>query len=234
MFNFFCIFEDSNKKKWSPLKLNLNAFWESDNVLLNASAITTFIDKTGNGFDLTQTVTAAKQPAYNTGGAGGKPYARSDGIDDTMGNTGNVFPAGDFTMFLICASVSGGNTGEWLSHSVSGGNEDMHFYGGTETQFRRVSTGPVATLTARKPSLVVYTASGLDEAIYIDNAAPITTIGTRVAGGNRQAWLFGGGAASAFPRKFDFYAAGIKSGVLNSTQLQKLWNFGRSKYLLTP
>lgn len=218
-------FDDNSKKKWTPRKLGAPVFWYrmDKNIILNGSTIATIKDNSNNGFDLTQGTTA-RQLAYNAGS--GRPYASSDGVDDTIGNTGDVWPTGDFTLFYVGDSISGGNTGEWISKEVSGGDEDLHFYGGTETQFRRVSTGPIATVSARVPFMAAYTALNRDEKIYINNAGPISTSTTRpLTSNNRKLFILGGGAAAPFPRKAIFREALCFNRALSANEILQAFYF---------
>lgn len=233
MKNFITLFGQP-KKKFSPRQLSGLTVWlRADlGVTLNVSAVSTWNDQSGNTNHVTQ-ATSSKQPAFNASGSNGKPYIRSDGVDDVLRCTNNVWPAGDLTVFAVLASISG-KSGEFFCDSGVGGDSRNHFYSAVATSLQRFNTGPTATLSAGTIALVVYTATGTgagsSESMYLNNGTPATVTNSRPVLNQRGLDLFGVGATPLLACSYDLYEFGILNRVASSAELTKIYKYAKLRY----
>lgn len=65
-----------------------------------SGSVRTWVDKSGSGFNVTNS-TAAQQPGYNATGLNGKGVLTFDGTTDRLVNAGAVVPGDDVTMFIV-------------------------------------------------------------------------------------------------------------------------------------
>lgn len=87
----------------------------------NASAVATWVDKSGNGRNFTQ-ATGTSQPTYRLNIQGGKPVLRFDGTDDFLSNTSvYTLPSSDCTIFMVLTSAATSVRALSFSTSGSGG-----------------------------------------------------------------------------------------------------------------
>lgn len=187
----------------------LLAWYRGDlGITLNGSNVSSWEDQSGNGFTLVQG-TANKQPAYTASSAifNNLPCLRGNGVNNVLACLSNVWPTTNFTVISVIASVSGGATGEYFSCLQGGGNAALHFYGGSETEFKRASTGASKTLTSATKSIITYTGSGSGagsiEKAYLNGGNVNTVSDLAPIISNRALYVFGADATPIFPRKYD-------------------------------
>jgi hypothetical protein len=121
----------------------------------NASSVSSWVDKSGNGNTVTQ-ATGANQPTYRTNVLNGKPVVRFDGVNDLMGKSSASSLGTTVTMFVVGttngnASTRGTffdystgaatNTGANIVQRDAGPDMTVGFFDGTLDQF---SSGAIA------------------------------------------------------------------------------------------
>lgn len=76
-----------------------------------AGTVATWVDKSGSGFNVTQS-TAANRPTYTVGALNGQNVITFDGTNDKLTNTGATIAGNDYTMFIVFdRSIAGGRDG---------------------------------------------------------------------------------------------------------------------------
>ena len=74
--------------------------------------MSSWADQSGNGNNLTQG-TASQQPLFCSLRIKGKPYVKSDGVNDVATSSGSVWPA-DTTTLVAVLSTRSGSSGEFF------------------------------------------------------------------------------------------------------------------------
>lgn len=97
------------------------------------SAVSTWKDRSSNGYDVTQ-ATGANQPTLQTGEVGGSSIVRFDGSNDYLIRSDTGFPTGNLTIIGVHKQSSlipsGGNYRSILQYgSAALGQAIFHFYG---------------------------------------------------------------------------------------------------------
>lgn len=141
-----------NPRQVGSLRLWLDATDPAGNGIqpANASAVSSWVDKSGNGNTVTQG-TGANQPVYQTGVLNGKPVVRFDGTNDLMVKSSASSLGTTVTMFVVGttngnASFNRGtffdystgavtNTGANLIQKETSPNMAVGFFDGTLDQF---------------------------------------------------------------------------------------------------
>lgn len=226
------------KAIFNPKKLNGLLIWlRSDLGITIGTGVSTWADQSGNGNNVTQ-ATGSRQPAYTTSSAvfNNRPCLRGDGVDDVLSNTGNVWPTTSLTLFAVLASVSGGTAGEWFSDAQGGGNAPLHFYGGTETQWKRHSVGPELTLTSATKTIITYSVTGSGagsvEKAYKNGGGTVTVNDAALAIVDRKLFIFDAAAATIFPRKYDLAEFIIYNRVLSASEQRRVERYLSKRYVI--
>lgn len=221
----------SSKKKFGPKSLSGLVIWlRADlGITLNSGNVSSWADQSGNGNNLTQG-TASQQPLFVASGSKGKPYVKSDGVNDVLASSGSVWPA-DTTTLVAVLSTRSGSSGEFFCDPGVGGDSRHHFYGASETAIQRLTSGPSKTLTSQTTSYIVYTASGLVESLYLNGGSATTTSTTRPGSANNILNIFAVGAAAVLPRSFDLYEFMIYNRVLSATEISKINAYCSRRYI---
>lgn len=224
----------SNSRLFSPKDISGLTIWlraDSTAVTLNGGNVSNWADQSGNGKDVSQ-ATAAKQPLYVASSANfnNKPCIRSDGINDVLESSVNVFPGASYTLFAVLATISG-SSGEFFCNPFVGGDSPTHFYGGTETTFQRFS-GVSKTLTSQTKTIVTYTVATADETLSLNGGTETTGSSAPTATASKLN-LFGVGATPLLPRSFELAEFLMYSRVLSSTEQRYIQVGLASRYAIT-
>lgn len=137
----------------------------------NGTSIVQLTDLSPNANNLTQ-ATVSRRATFVKAGKNGLGIAQFDGVDDCYLKVGDVWPAGDVTLFAVLAP---GTSGEYFGQqNAVGGNLAYHFYnnGGT---FTRWDSGPNKSgVVAGTWGLFTYYASGSNETLCLNGANPVS------------------------------------------------------------
>lgn len=200
-------------------------------ITLNGSTVASWGDLSGNGRTVSQ-ADPTKQPTFVASSStfNGKPCVRSDGSNDVLASSVNVWPATSYTLMAVLATVSG-SSGEYFANPGVGGNSPEHFYGAAETTFQRFN-GVSKTLTSATKTIVTYTVSGANEALYVNGGGVVTGSSAPTASAALLN-LFGVGATPLLPRSFNLAEFAIWSRVLASYEQRKGERYMGARYAIT-
>lgn len=138
--------ESFNPRDIAGLQLWLDA--SQINGLNDGDPVSTWIDLSGNGNDVTQ-ATASKKPTYQTSEINGKPCLRFDGVDDFLINT--LFIAAQPLTILCVSKLTVGKTysrmfdggaSSRLLIGQQGPNELLFYAGSTSPTYIRATPWP--------------------------------------------------------------------------------------------
>lgn len=186
-------------------------------------------DLSGSGKFLQQDSSPTKRPIQVANVFNGLPSIRGDGVNDVLYSLDSVFPTDEITMFTVVATTSTTSFGAWFSENQGGGSFRYDFYGNTTLEFKRWSTGPSVTLTALTPSVVHYTASGVNEQMFLNGVSGGTT-SAREALTNRQFFVFGSTSLPAFPKACDIAEIILFNRVLSAGEITTIKSYLSTRY----
>lgn len=171
---------------FSPADLpGLQVWYKADAImgLVDGDPVATWPDSGPNAYDLTQ-ATAAKRPIWRaTGGPGGKPAVRADGVDDVLRSALLTAWTGGLTVFVVAkGGVATPASDYWLTlsdnshHAVIAGFEAsgmVEYYATPRTnmgasdaatfavyEFYDLATGAAGSAAGLKNGTVTETATG--------------------------------------------------------------------------
>lgn len=111
---------------FSPADLpGLRAWYKADAItgLADGDPVATWPDSGPNGYDLTQ-ATAAKRPVWRaTGGPGGKPAVRGDGVDDVLRTATVALWTGGITVFIVAKGGAATPASDYWLATTDGNNQ---------------------------------------------------------------------------------------------------------------
>jgi hypothetical protein len=188
-------------------------------------------DQSTNGYHLSHS-TLTNKPLLVDGYINNLSAILFDGVNDTLYNAvSNIWPTDTETLFFVGAPVNG-SASEWISCGHGGGDVRDHFYGSTENQFKRWSSGPAVNIPPGG-AVVTYYASGVNEEIWLNGVSGGTSA-ARPASTNRNLYLASARSDGLlFQRSYYFCTAIIYSRQLTSAEKAQLESYLGKRWLIT-